>query len=77
MELPPETRLTRLPNNVELRTKSLSYQASYEVIGKTVKVKRAFTAQRGKSVCDQQDDDEWAQFNKVLQRDLRQQFFLE
>jgi hypothetical protein len=77
LNLPAGTKLLRLPANVQLQTKTLSYQATYEAGGNAVKVSRKFMAQRGKSVCDKADEAEWDQFTKVLQRDLRQQFFLE
>jgi transglutaminase-like putative cysteine protease len=77
LAIPPEMKLHRLPTNVQLQTKTLSYQATYEADGNTIKVSRKFMAQRGKSVCEKADETEWEQFTKVLQRDLRQQFFLE
>ena len=77
MSLPEVSRVTRAPSDVSFKSSTLSYLASYEVTGKTVKVTRTFEANRGRSVCGNEDDLEWDQFTKVLQRDLRQQYFLE
>lgn len=77
MSLPEVSRVTRAPSDVSFKSSTLSYLASYEVTGKTVKVTRTFEANRGRSVCGNEDDLEWDQFTKILQRDLRQQYFLE
>ena len=77
MRLPASSRLTRVPSEVRLNTKSLSYESTYEQTGDSITVRRKFIANRGKSVCNKEDYLEWDQFTKVLQKDLRQQFFLE
>ena len=77
MILPEESRVARTPVDVTFKSKTLSYLASYQVAGKTIQVTRTFQANRGRSVCGNEDDLEWDQFTKVLQRDLRQQYFLE
>jgi len=77
MALPDESRIARTPADVNFKTKTLNYSASYQVDGKKVQVTRSFEANRGRSVCGNEDDLEWDQFTKVLQRDLRQQYFLE
>ena len=77
LNLPEESRITRAPADVRFQSKTLSYLVSYQVKGKTIQVTRAFEANRGRSVCGREDDLEWDQFTKVLQRDLRQQYFLE
>jgi transglutaminase-like putative cysteine protease len=77
MNLPVEARITRVPNDVRFKSQTLSYHAIYQTSGKTVQVTRTFEANRGRSVCGREDDLEWDQFTKVLQRDLRQQYFLE
>ncbi|MGV1045513.1 DUF3857 domain-containing transglutaminase family protein [Limnohabitans sp.] len=77
LRLPTTATLKLVPRDVQLQTKTLSYRAKYEVIGDSITVTRLFTGNRNKSVCDKEDDIEWSQFIKVLQRDLKQQFFLE
>jgi hypothetical protein len=77
LKLPSSVRLKLGPADVELQTKTLSYQAKYESIDNAITVVRLFKANRNKSVCDKDDNIEWSQFTRVLQRDLRQQFFLE
>lgn len=77
MNLPDESRITRVPTDVSFKSQTLSYHVSYQTSAKTVKVTRIFEANRGRSVCGREDDLEWDQFTKVLQRDLRQQYFLE
>jgi hypothetical protein len=77
LTLPNSIRVTRKPTAVNHKTDALRYESSYEVDGNLITLKRRLVANRGKSVCGHKDDLEWAQFTKVLQRDLRQQFFLE
>ena len=77
MTLPVEARIARFPTDVRFKSQTLSYHASYQASDKTVQVTRTFEANRGRSVCGREDDLEWDQFTKVLQRDLRQQYFLE
>lgn len=77
MSLPEESRVTRAPSEVTFKSKTLNYHASYQITGKKIQVTRTFEANRGRSVCGNEDDLEWDQFTKVLQRDLRQQYFLE
>lgn len=77
LTLPNSIRVTRKPAAVNHKTDALRYESSYEVDGNLITLKRRLVANRGKSVCGQKDDLEWGQFTKVLQRDLRQQFFLE
>ena len=77
MNLPDESRITRVPTDVSFKSQTLRYHVSYQTSAKTVKVTRIFEANRGRSVCGREDDLEWDQFTKVLQRDLRQQYFLE
>ena len=77
MSLPEESRVTRAPSEVTFKSKTLNYHASYQIAGKKIQVTRTFEANRGRSVCGNEDDLEWDQFTKVLQRDLRQQYFLE
>jgi hypothetical protein len=77
MSLPEQSRVARAPSDVSFKSKTLNYQAIYQLAGKTILVTRAFEANRGRSVCGNEDDLEWDQFTKVLQRDLRQQYFLE
>ena len=77
LTLPDSTRVTRMPEGIKHETAALSYESSYKINGNSISVMRRLVANRGKSVCGQEDDLEWAQFTKILQRDLRQQFFLE
>ena len=77
MILPEESRVARTPVDVTFKSTTLSYLASYQVAGKTIQVTRTFMANRGRSVCGKEDELEWDQFTKVLQKDLRQQYFLE
>jgi transglutaminase-like putative cysteine protease len=77
LTLPDSTRVTRLPNGAKHQTTALSYESSYKIVGNSITLVRKLIANRGKSVCVQEDAIEWGQFTKVLQRDLRQQFFLE
>ena len=77
MNFPETSRIARAPTDVSFKSQTLSYNVSYQTSGKTVQVTRTFEANRGRSVCGRQDDLEWDQFTKVLQRDLRQQYFLE
>jgi hypothetical protein len=77
LTVPDSTRITRNPTGVKHETTALNYESSYKISGNTISLMRRLVANRGKSVCGQKDDLEWSQFTKVLQRDLRQQFFLE
>lgn len=77
MDIPPGSRVTRMPSEVAFKSQNISYFAAYQITEKSVRVTRTFKASRGKSVCGSEDNLEWGQFTKILQRDLRQQFFLE
>ena len=77
LTLPDSTRVTRMPTGIKHETATLSYESSYKIDGTSISLMRRLVANRGKSVCGTDDDLEWGQFTKVLNRDLRQQFFLE
>jgi len=77
MTLPTSVQLIRIPTGIRHKTAAISYESTYRTSGRTVTLTRRFSADRAKSVCGNEDDLEWDQFTKVLQRDLRQQFFLE
>ena len=77
LEIPATSRVTRMPSKTTFQSKTMNYIATYERIGKTIQVNRFFVSNRGRQVCGHEDDLEWNQFTKVLQRDLRQQIFLE
>ena len=66
-----------MPTGIKHETATLSYESSYKIDGTSISLMRRLVANRGKSVCGTDDDLEWGQFTKVLNRDLRQQFFLE
>ena len=77
MALPANARITRVPPDASFQTKSLNYTATYRVMDGAISVVRSFSLELGKSVCGKDDALEWARFTIALQRDLRQQFFLE
>jgi hypothetical protein len=77
LALPKKVRLTRIPQGVQFESKTLSYRSKYEVKDGTISLTRVFIAKRNGQICGKEDQMEWAEFSRVLQRDLRQQIFLE
>lgn len=77
MTLPDSVHIARMPTGIQHKTAAISYESTYRTNGSAITLTRQFVANRGKSVCGNEDSLEWEQFTKVLQRDLRQQFFLE
>lgn len=77
MTLPNSVHITRMPSGILHKTAAISFESTYRTSGNVITLTRKLVVNRGKSVCGHEDALEWDQFTKVLQRDLRQQFFLE
>lgn len=77
LELPRKIKLTRTPQGAQFESKTLSYKSTYEVKDGVISLTRAFKSRKNGQVCGKEDEQEWAAFSRVLQRDLRQQIFLE
>lgn len=77
LTLPTGTRVTRIPQDVQFKSESLSYSSSYRMEESKLVVERRFSGQRHKTICGPADDLEWNRFAASLKRDVRQQVFLE
>ncbi len=67
---PSNVKVTKIPEPVLFNEKGINYQASYQLQGNTVTVKRSFTNERSSTVCNANDLENWKVFHKVLKRDL-------
>jgi len=74
---PENTKITKVPRNVEYKNPNIEYNATYFVEGKTLNVSRSFKSQHKSSVCDDDFNDLRKDAVKVIQRDLRGQIFYE
>ncbi len=63
----------RIPSAVAFQRGPLCCAASYRKVGQVIHVEREFSADRQSHTCTPLDDDDWATFLRVLQRDLRLQ----
>ncbi len=75
--LPADARITRMPQDTQFKSATISYASSYRVTQNTVVVERQFSVQRSRTLCGPEDDLEWNRFTAALKRDVRQQVFLE
>jgi hypothetical protein len=76
IEIPPGVRVTGVPSGVRYSAGPIRYQSEYRLRGRVLTATRDFLARRPNSVCDANDDRNWNEFLRVLQRDLRSQVFL-
>ena len=77
LKFPNNTKVTRIPNNVEFNNGPIKYQATYWQNGNEVKVRRVFKSNHKSSLCDINFNNVRKETFKVLQRDLRSQVFYE
>ena len=75
LQFPKSVKIERVPRAATFHEPGLRYASQYVLKGKTLQVKREFWLQRERAVCDAKEDDQWARFLPVLQRDLRAQVF--
>jgi hypothetical protein len=77
LTLPADARITRMPQDTQFKSTTISYASRYRVTQNTVVVERQFSVQRSRTLCGPEDDLEWNRFTAALKRDVRQQVFLE
>ncbi len=70
---PGNVKVTKIPAPVLFNENGINYQASYQLQGSTVTVKRSFTNDRPSAICNANDLENWKVFHKVLKRDMRSQ----
>jgi transglutaminase-like putative cysteine protease len=75
LTFPSSTRITRIPSDVNFKNASISYTATYHLVGNKVEVFRRYQAENETHVCDASSNDRKLAFFKVLQRDLKSQIF--
>lgn len=76
LRLPDNVRITRIPRSVSYANGPIRYRATYRRQGNLVAITRELVDDGQSHVCDARDDVRWADFMRVLQRDLRAQVFL-
>ena len=69
-------QVQHVPQNVLVNAGAYQYQASYQLEGQLLTVKRQLQTRRTKPVCNEEDDRHWNVLREALQRDLRAQVFL-
>lgn len=77
LKFPRNSKIKRIPFNVDYKKWPFKYQASYHLKGDEVIVKRLFESNHKSSLCDANTNNAKKDFFKVLQRDLRSQVFYE
>jgi hypothetical protein len=70
-------KVTKIPDSVIFDENGITYNASYQLKGNAVSVKRNLAYNRPSIVCDSKDLDNWKVFHKILKRDLRSQIIYE
>lgn len=75
IQFPKQSKIVRIPTNVNFATKNLSYQAAYRVENQTVFVKRRYEENYPQATCGDAENEQAKLAHKVLQRDLRSQIF--
>jgi transglutaminase-like putative cysteine protease len=76
LQLASNFQVQSIPTNVNYDQGPLRYEAFYELQDRTLKVRRFYSAERHKSVCNEVDEQQWSEFLSVLKRDMRQQVFV-
>ena len=76
IQIPPSVRVTGVPSGVRFSSGPIRYQSEYRLRGRVLSATRDFLARRSSPICDANDDRNWNEFLRVLQRDLRSQVFL-
>ena len=74
---PENTKVTKVPANIDFKNAHISYRASYFLKNKQVKVSRIFQTHFSNSICPDGFNDLRKEGVKVIQRDLRGQIFYE
>jgi len=77
LKFPSNAKIKLIPNNVDFKKGQIKYQATYQLKGDEVKVKRVFESNHKSSVCDENFHEIRKDTFQVLQRDLRSQIFYE
>lgn len=72
---PENTKVTRVPANVDFKDAYIRYSASYSLKSNEVKVSRIFQMNLASSICPEGFNDHRKEGVKVIQRDLRSQIF--
>jgi Domain of Unknown Function with PDB structure (DUF3857)/Transglutaminase-like superfamily len=75
LTFPPNLKIERIPQGTHSKSGAFEYESRYTLKGQELKVQRVFTSRRANPVCDAQDDKDWLDYRRVLQRDLRAQVF--
>lgn len=77
LTFPSNTKITRIPADVNYQNNSISYQATYKLTGNNLKVLRRYQSDNPSHVCRAEKIADKQAFFKVLQRDLKGQVFYE
>lgn len=75
LKFPSNSKIKRIPSNVDYKKSPFKYQASYQLKGDEVMVRRLFQSNHKSSLCDANTNNAKKDFFKVLQKDLRGQIF--
>jgi hypothetical protein len=75
LKFPSNTKITRIPSDVNYQEGSFKYQVTYQLNKDELKVKRMYESNHKSSVCGPNFSESRMAFFKVLQRDLRSQIF--
>ena len=75
LTFPPTLKIERIPQGTHSTSGAFEYESRYTLKGQELKVQRVFTSRRSTPVCSAQDDKDWLDYRRVLQRDLRAQVF--
>ena len=71
IQIPPGVRVTGVPFGVRFSAGPIRYQSECRLRGRVLTATRDILARRSSPVCGANDDRNWNEFLKVLQRDLR------
>lgn len=72
---PENVRIDEIPKGTEYRRGAVRYRSTFSLSGQTVSIVRTLLVDRAASLCSMKEHQEWLDFYKVLQRDLRAQIF--
>jgi transglutaminase-like putative cysteine protease len=72
---PENVRIDEIPKGTEYRRGAIRYRSTFSQSGQTVNVVRKLLVERAAPLCGMKEHQEWLDFYKVLQRDLRAQIF--
>ena len=72
---PENVRIDGVPTGTEYRRGAIRYLSTFSQSGQTVSVMRKLLVNRPAPVCGKNEHQEWLDFYRVLQRDLRAQIF--